>query len=101
MVVLLEFCGLALVALEVSGVLDVEVIAVIAVLGASVVAWMETRQFKTLAEAYFVASHELAAIRSEIDRQDGTSWAAFVDKAEEAISREHTLWRASRGHDRV
>jgi hypothetical protein len=101
LLVLLELCGLVLVALEVSGVLEIELIGIIAVLGACVVAWMETRQFKQLSEAYFVASHELDTIRSEIKQQDGSSWAAFVDKAEEAISREHTLWRASRGHDRV
>ena len=101
LLVLLELCGLALVGLEVGGVLEVEVIAIVAVLGASVVAWVETRQFRQLAEAYFVASRELGSIRAELGRQDGSSWGAFVDQAEEAISREHTLWRASRGRDRV
>jgi hypothetical protein len=99
--VLLEFSGLVLVALEVSGILEVEVVAIVAVLGASLVAWIETRQFRQIAEAYFVASHELDVIRADIGRQDESSWGGFVDKAEEAISREHTLWRASRGHDRV
>jgi hypothetical protein len=93
---LLESCGLVLVVLELGGVLEDEFVAIIAVLSASVLAWIQTRQFRTLAEAYFVASQELAAIASEIDQQNSSSWATFVDQAEEAISREHTLWRASR-----
>jgi len=101
LLILLECCGLALVGLEVGNVLEVEVISIVAVLGTSVVAWMGTRQFRSLAEAYFVASHELTMIRTQIYEQNESSWAAFVDNAEEAISREHTLWKASRGHDRV
>lgn len=101
LLVLLECCGLVLVGLEVSGKIEVEIVAIIACLSASVVAWVETRQFRTLAEAYFIASRELAVIGSQVDDQRPASWATFVGRSEEAISREHTLWRASRGHDRL
>ena len=50
-----------------------------------------------LATAYAVAHHELGLIASRIDEIAAEAdWARFVDESEEAISREHTLWRASR-----
>ena len=60
-------------------------------------AWVQAKQHQTLANAYAVASQELAAISAQVDWASGEQeWAHFVDQAEEAISREHTLWRASR-----
>lgn len=67
-----------------------------AVIGA-VVAWMETKQHQNLASAYLVTARELADVRVGLDRAETEQeWARFVDDAEEAMSREHTLWRASR-----
>jgi conflict system pore-forming effector with SLATT domain len=44
-----------------------------------------------------VASQELSTISGQVDlTTTEEDWAHFVDQAEEAISREHTLWRASR-----
>ena len=44
-----------------------------------------------------MTSQELAAISGQVDwAATEAEWAHFVDQAEEAISREHTLWRASR-----
>jgi hypothetical protein len=60
--------------------------------------WLQTRQHQALAHAYAVTAQELSSIRSLIQWQDSESeWSAFVDDAETAISREHTLWRAKRG----
>jgi hypothetical protein len=43
-----------------------------------------------------VASQELAIISGQATgRRHEPAWAHFVDQAEEAISREHTTWRAS------
>jgi hypothetical protein len=40
----------------------------------------------------------LSSIRSLIRWQETEAdWSNFVDEAETAISREHTLWRANRG----
>lgn len=67
--------------------------------GTSFVAWMAVKQHQTLARSYAVASAELSAIDVRIEsRQDWTEevWAVFVNAAEDAISREHTSWRASR-----
>jgi hypothetical protein len=59
-------------------------------------AWVQTKQHQTLANAYAVASQELSAISAQLDWASGEKeWAHFVAQAERAISREHTLWRAS------
>jgi hypothetical protein len=45
-----------------------------------------------------VTSQELAAVATAHElATDEKEWASFVAEAEGAISREHTLWRASRG----
>jgi SMODS and SLOG-associating 2TM effector domain 3/SMODS and SLOG-associating 2TM effector domain 1 len=64
---------------------------------AGVTAWLQTKQHESLASAYAIASIELASIGELIPTvEDESAWANFVGQAEEAISREHTLWKASR-----
>ncbi len=67
-------------------------------LTATAVAWAAVKQYDTLARSYAVASSELSTIDVRISNTTWTEndWAAFVNAAEEAISREHTSWRASR-----
>lgn len=68
-------------------------------IGAAIVAWIAVKQYQTLARSYAVASAELSAIDVQIDSRRNwaeSEWAAFVNAAEDAISREHTSWRASR-----
>ena len=59
-------------------------------------AWVSLKQFDNLKTAYAAASHELMHIASKLRVVDENEWAMAVDDAEEAISREHTLWLASR-----
>jgi hypothetical protein len=60
-------------------------------------AWLQTKQHSNLAQAYSVAALELSAINDLIPLQrTEEDWARFVSESEDAISREHTLWRASR-----
>lgn len=74
------------------------VLGLFAAAGAAIAAWVQTRQHQALASAYSVAAHELASIRALTPWQETEeSWAAFVRDAERAISREHSLWRSSRG----
>ncbi|WP_281879737.1 DUF4231 domain-containing protein [Nocardia sputorum] len=65
---------------------------------AGLAAWSSARQHSTAAAAYAVASNELSIV-AEVLEQNHTEgdWAVAVSDAEEAISREHTLWRASHG----
>lgn len=83
--------------LKATGLIDVDLLALGATVIAGVVAWVQTKDFGTLESAYAIAARELAAINALIRHQDtDEEWANFVSNAEDSISREHTLWRASR-----
>lgn len=101
-VLALEFFGVIAGSLKAFGVLDLswssgDLLGVAATLGAAAAAWVQTRQYATLASAYAIANEELAAIRALVAHADDEAqWSELVDSAESAISREHTMWRASR-----
>lgn len=58
--------------------------------------WIAMKQYSTLASAYSVTATELALLKRRVMSADEKMWSNVVDDAEEAISREHTLWLASR-----
>jgi hypothetical protein len=94
----LEFVGLTAGVAAVAGSIAVDFLGVVAAATAAVSAWLQIKQHETLARAYSVTAEELSAIRSLVPHQASErDWADFVDQSEEAVSREHTLWRASRG----
>jgi hypothetical protein len=100
-VLALEFLGVVVGAVKAFGLLSSGsagvVLALVATVGAAAAAWVQAKQYATLASAYAIANEELAAIRVLAAHADGEAvWAEFVDSAEAAISREHTMWRASR-----
>ena len=98
----LEFLGVVIGAVKAFGLLSSDTLggvalAVVATVGAAAAAWVQTKQYATLASAYAIANEELASIRALVAHATGEAeWAEFVDSAERAISREHTMWRASR-----
>jgi hypothetical protein len=90
--------GFVLAWLRAVGAMDLDMLEVICAGAASLGAWMQVKQHDALARAYAVTAQELARIRSLINTGEAESeWALFVDGAEDAVSREHTLWLASRG----
>lgn len=93
----LEFGGIVAAALRVAGVVEIDLLGIVAAVVAGVASWAQTRQYGSLARAYAIANRELNSIKEQAERITEADWARFVDEAEEAISREHTLWRASRG----
>ena len=96
--IVLEIAGLIGGALKAFGWISFDLLGFLAAAAGSVMAWIEAKQHRNLATAYGIASQELASIATELATlTDEERWAAFVGQAEEAISREHTLWRASRG----
>jgi hypothetical protein len=98
MVVLTEILGASAGALVATGVIDFDALGILAAVAATVTAWIQAKQHQNLATAYSVTSLELTSIFSEVNlATDEEKWDEFVGQAEEAISREHTLWRASRG----
>jgi hypothetical protein len=96
--IVLEIAGLIGGALKAFGWINFDLLGFLAAAAGSVTAWIEAKQHRNLATAYGIASQELASIATELATlKSEERWAVFVSQAEEAISREHTLWRASRG----
>jgi SMODS and SLOG-associating 2TM effector domain 3/SMODS and SLOG-associating 2TM effector domain 1 len=80
------------------GAMTIPIAGLAATVVAVATAWMRTNQHTSLASSYALTARELAAVRLLL--REGCSedeWAAFVDTAEGTISREHTLWRSTRG----
>ncbi|MGY1740068.1 MULTISPECIES: DUF4231 domain-containing protein [unclassified Blastococcus] len=96
--IVFEFAGVIGGALRAFGVLDVDLLGLLGGIAATIIAWVQAKQYQTLATAYAVTALELASVASEAEAVSSEeTWGRFVGEAEEAISREHTLWRASRG----
>ena len=94
----LTVIGFLLALSRVIGFLDVDLLGIVSASAAALAAWLQVKQHDGLARAYSVAAQELGTIRSLIDsRETESDWALFVDSAEDAVSREHTMWLASRG----
>ncbi|WP_438453000.1 DUF4231 domain-containing protein [Streptomyces asiaticus] len=92
----LELLGLTAGVLKADGVIDIDLLGLAAALAAAGAAWVQTKQHQNLATAYAMAHHELATIGSRVRHmRTEEDWASFVGGSEDAVSREHTLWRAS------
>jgi SMODS and SLOG-associating 2TM effector domain 1 len=67
------------------------------VLASSILGWMQVKKFSELAATYTVAAHEIGLLRPKLDDVTSESELSdFVNDAELAFSREHTLWMARR-----
>jgi hypothetical protein len=78
--------------------LDFDVLGIAAAAMAAAAAWTQLRQHGQIADSYLLASIELELVLGEAEAAPpGPAWARFVEQAESAISREHTLWLARRG----
>jgi len=92
-----EVAAVVLAALEFGRVEPLEFAGVAAALVASGAAWLALKQHSQLTSAYRVAAAELALQASLLESVPESKWPQAVADAEEAISREHTMWLASRG----
>jgi hypothetical protein len=93
----LTFLGFAAGGLKSAGIITVDVLGLFAAVIAAGGSWLQLKQHRNLVSAYAVTLQELSLIASSApEGSDEDEWTAFVANAEEAISREHTLWRASR-----
>lgn len=93
-----EAMGISVAIAMATGYLHIDLTGIIATIIGVGATWIGTRQYESLARAHKYASHDLAFIRVHLETIDDSeaTWAQEVDDAEEAISREHTMWRASR-----
>lgn len=70
---------------------------VVAAVAGAIISWTQSKRYNDLYASYRVSAAELTAIGQGIaSKKTEPDWAAFVDEAEEACSREHRLWRATR-----
>lgn len=93
-----QFAGVVGAAARAFGDVNFDFLGLFAAIAATIIAWTQAKQYETLATAYGVTALELASVASEAEGIEAeAAWGTFVGQAEEAISREHTLWRASRG----
>ncbi|MBO9532205.1 MAG: DUF4231 domain-containing protein [Solirubrobacteraceae bacterium] len=94
----LDAIGVLLGAARAFDVVDIDGLGVLAALAAVVGAWTKAKQHETLATAYSLAANELVRVRDTAPLDDSDQrWGEYVQDAEEAISREHTMWKATRG----
>jgi SMODS and SLOG-associating 2TM effector domain 1/SMODS and SLOG-associating 2TM effector domain 3 len=94
----LQALGIVGAALKGLGVTDIDWLALAATAAASAAAWVETRDYDVIARSYDFAAHDLGEALERIEREsvDEGTWSRFVADAEDAISREHTMWLARR-----
>ncbi|MGY1636894.1 DUF4231 domain-containing protein [Geodermatophilus sp. SYSU D00742] len=90
--------GVLAAALRMFGVIDIDLLGVAASGASAAIAWNQLDQNRTLVSAYRITARELGIIRDRIDHVDDSDWPTFVSDSEDAVSREHTLWLARRGH---
>lgn len=93
----IEAAGIVAAIVKAFGYVNIDLAGVVAAVIAAGTAWASLRQFSTLARAYTFAANELVIARDRLELVDNEAdWAAEVADSEEAVSREHTMWRASR-----
>ena len=93
-----EGAGIVAAILKAVGMIEDDLLGFAGAIVATMTAWLQAKPHRTLATACSVTALELASVRSKISHQTNEGdWAKFVDDAEEAFLREHTLWKASRG----
>lgn len=92
-----ESLGIIAALLKTVGVITIDLAGVVAAMIGAGAAWLAVKQHESLARAYAYASNELSIIEGRVRTvDDEATWAQEVADAEEAVSREHTMWRASR-----
>jgi len=93
-----SLAGFTLGILKFLGAFDVDLLGVAAAVVSATTAWTQLNQHRMNAASYSVAARELGIIRDRGKLIDQASWGSFVSDAEDAVSREHTMWLARRGH---
>jgi hypothetical protein len=94
-----EFLGIVFAVLQALGIVNLNLQTLATALVSGGIAWTQAQRYEELSASYGVAASEAAALETAPQVSDPikeAEWAAFVDSAEEAFSREHRLWRAVR-----
>ena len=79
--------------------LSINTSAIFAAAAASAIAWLQLKRHQELTNSYGLAAQELGLIAEQSRGiTEPEKLSAFILDAENAISREHTLWKARRDH---
>lgn len=74
------------------------ILALLATIITSIIGWSQSKQYAELVEPYLNTARELSEIRQEMKlAKEETEFRSLVLNAEQAISREHTMWLVNRG----
>jgi hypothetical protein len=93
-----EGAGITAAMLKAGGAISFDLPGIIAAALGAGSAWFAVRQYESLGRAYTFAANDLSIIHARLQGIDSDDdWEREAADAEEAISREHTMWRASRG----
>ena len=95
-----QVVGVVTAFLVAAGTVRFDASGILAVLAAAIAAWVQAKDHSGIAQAYGIAAQELALARARVESEEAAqeaTFAALIDDAEQAISREHTLWLARRG----
>ncbi|MEU7083780.1 DUF4231 domain-containing protein [Streptomyces achromogenes] len=93
-----EGLGVVVAVLKAGGLVSIDLPGIVAAALGAGSAWFAARQHESLGRAYTFAANDLSTIYARLQGiVTEADWAREVANAEEAISREHTMWRASRG----
>ncbi|MER5348863.1 DUF4231 domain-containing protein [Kitasatospora sp. NPDC002551] len=98
--------GAAAAVAQATGALQVHVFGATSAAAAAVIAWTQLKQLRPLAAAYQLAARELENVGNQLSDLDPRTpdaeqrWARLAAEAEDAVSREHTTWRARRAFPR-
>ncbi len=92
-----EAVGVVVALTRAVGWLSLDLAGVVAAVVTAAAAWLAVRQHESAARAYTFAHGELSIASERLRSAKGEdAWAKEAADAEEAISREHIMWRASR-----
>ncbi|MFC5665434.1 DUF4231 domain-containing protein [Kitasatospora misakiensis] len=92
-----ELVGIVAGVLKAYRVLSIDLLGVVSAGVAGITAWAQAQRLETEASAYSLTAREIRHILSLTDAgADAEAWGSFVDQAESAISREHTMWASGR-----
>ncbi|WP_305779813.1 DUF4231 domain-containing protein [Nocardia nova] len=92
---ILEIAGITAALTKAFGAINFDLAGVVAASIAGIAAWSSARHDSRVSTIYAATSNELALITETLRHTDENDWGAAVADAEEAVNREHALWRNS------
>ncbi|MEV7776435.1 DUF4231 domain-containing protein [Kitasatospora sp. NPDC086791] len=105
-IAVLIILGAAAAVAQATGALQVHIFGASSAAAAAIIAWTQLKQLRPLAAAYQLAARELENVGNQLSDLDVRApdaevrWARLAAEAEDAVSREHTTWRARRAFPR-